>query len=140
LVDGMEEIMNRLKCMHGWSVAVGAMDALTGLLLVLVPSFVLGLLGIPAPGDPVLVFVSWIGVFVMGVGLSYGLVFGSRRAGALVWTFTAGIRLMVCVFLTIQVVAGRMPAAWMWVAGADGFVAAVQLRVLRLGWWKEARG
>lgn len=132
--------MNHLKCMHGWSVAVGAMDALTGLLLVFVPSFVPGLLGVPVPDETALMFVSWIGVFVTGVGLSYAMVFSSRRAGAVVWQFTGTIRLLVCVFLTIQVVAGRMPGAWMWVAGADGFVAAVQFWVLRLGWWKEVRG
>lgn len=132
--------MNHLKCMHGWSVAVGAMDALTGLLLVFVPALVLRLLGIPELGAESLVFVSWIGVFVTGVGLSYGLVFGSRRAGAAVWTFTGMIRLLVCVFLTIQVVSGRMSAAWLLVAGADGFVAFAQFVVLRAGWWKEVRG
>ena len=132
--------MNRLKCMHGWSAAVGAMDGLTGLLLILVPGFVLGLLGIPDLSDDTLVFVSWIGVFVAGVGMSYGFAFGSRRAGEAVWKSTAMIRLLVFVFLTIQVVAGRMPVAWMGVACTDGFVAAVQIAVLRAGWWKEVRG
>jgi len=132
--------MNHLKCMHGWSVAVGAMDALTGLLLVFAPGLVLRLLSIPEPPAEVLVFVSWIGVFVTGVGLSYGLVFGSRQAGAVVWSFTGMVRLLVCVFLTVQVVLGRMPAAWMVVAVSDGAVAALQFRILRAGWWKEDRG
>jgi hypothetical protein len=136
----MEEIMKHLKCMRGWSVAMGAMDALTGLLLVFVPGLVLRLLGISELGGESLVFVSWIGVFVAGVGLSYGLALGSRRAGEAVWTFTGTIRLLVCVFLTAQVVAGRMPGAWMWVAGADGFVAGVQFVALRAGWWKESQG
>lgn len=132
--------MNRLKCMLLWSAAVGAMDAMTGLLLVFVPALVLRLLGIPELGAESLVFVNWIGVFVTGVGLSYGLVFGNRSAGAAVWTFTGMIRLLVCVFLTTQVLAGRMPLAWLLVAGADGFVAVAQFVVLRAGWWKEVRG
>ena len=132
--------MNRLKWMHLWSAAVGAMDAVTGLLLVFLPALVLRLLGIPELGAESWVFVSWIGVFVTGVGLSYGLTFRNRQSGETVWAFTGLVRLLVCVFLTIQVVAGRMPVAWLLVAGADGAVAAVQLVVLGAGWWKEGRG
>ncbi len=98
------------------------------------------MLGVPDLAAESLVFVSWIGVFVTGVGLSYALVFGNRPAGAAVWTFTGMVRLLVCVFLTIQVLAGRMPMAWLFVAGADGFVAIAQFAALGAGWWKEGRG
>ncbi len=128
--------MNKIKFLKFWSVAVGSMDAITGLLLVFFPSFVLGLLNIDAPSPDALVFLSWMGVFICGVGLSYGLALGRRSRGETVWVFTALIRAMVAVFLTVKIMHGSLAPAWAVVGASDAFVAAVQVVILRAGWWK----
>ncbi|MES2657756.1 MAG: hypothetical protein V4689_04010 [Verrucomicrobiota bacterium] len=129
--------MNRLKFLKFWSVAVGSMDAVTGLLLVFVPALVLNLLGIETPSADALVFVSWMGVFIAGVGLSYAMALGKRSRGETVWAFTAMIRILVAVFLTIRILDGTLAANWGVVGGCDGIVGLVQVVILRLGWWKE---
>jgi hypothetical protein len=117
---------------------VGAMDALTGLLLILAPAAVLRVLRIEAPSVDALVYLSWIGVFVMAVGLSYGFALGKHRGhGETVWMFTSLARIMVAVFLVIQITRETMAPAWMGVALSDGFVALVQMMILRKGWWRE---
>jgi len=126
-----------LRFLRFWSIAVGAMDALTGLLLIFVPVGVLGLLGIRPPSAEARVFVSWIGVFVMSVGLSYGLVFLKRRHGEAVWAFTSLVRMAVAVFLTSRVLGESMEPGWLLVAASDAAVALVQIVILRLGWWRE---
>lgn len=129
-------IMNRLKLLQFGSVAVGAMDALTGLLLIVVPGLVLRLLGIDPVAEESLVFLRWIGVFVMSVGLSYGLCLRGRAAAETVWAFTGTARFLVCVFLLGQVVTHHLEPAWLLVAVSDGAVAIVQFIGLRAAWWK----
>lgn len=129
--------MNKPTILKGWSAAVGAMDAVTGMLLVLSPETVLKLLGIAPPSPESLVFLSWIGVFVMAVGLSYGLALGRRGRGEAVWMFTAMVRILVAAFLTFRILDGSLPKAWFIVASADAAVALAQGIVLRAGWWKE---
>ena len=120
---------------------MGGMDACTGLLLVFAPALVLRLLGISPPAGEGLVFISWIGVFVMSVGLSYGLALGGNACrGEAVWIFTALVRTLVAVFLTIKCLGGSLAAAWLVVAASDAVVAAGQWVILKLGWWREARG
>lgn len=129
--------MNKPTILKGWSAAVGAMDAVTGMLLVVSPETVLKLLGIAPPSPESLVFLSWIGVFVMAVGLSYGLALGRRGRGEAVWMFTAMVRILVAAFLTFRILDGSLPKAWFIVAFADAAVALAQGFVLRAGWWKE---
>ena len=50
--------------------------------------------------------------------------------------FTALVRTLVAVFLTVKIVGGILPEVWGIVAISDGMVAAVQIVILRLGWWK----
>ena len=119
-----------------WSLAVGAMDALTGLLLILSPAFVLRLLGIAVPPAET-VFLSWIGVFVAATGLSYGLSWRGGSAAETVWTFTAGVRISVAAFLAVKTASGILPTAWLTVAAADAAVATVQILGLKAGWWKD---
>lgn len=130
--------MNKQKFLRLWSVAVGSMDAVTGLLLVFVPGLVLRLLRIEPPSADAWVFVSWIGVFVTGVGLSYGLAMGAAARAETVWIFTALIRSLVAIFLGAQIWAGALAPAWALVAVADASVAVGQLVILRLKWWREA--
>ncbi len=136
LVDSVESNMNKLKFISMWSIAMGSMDTLTGILLVFFPLHVLRLLGISPPSPDATVYLSWIGVFVCGVGLSYGLALGRRSRGETVWVFTSLIRSLVAVFLLVQIIMGSLAPAWALVGIADGFVAVVQIFVLRSGWWK----
>lgn len=130
--------MNKLTFLKFWSVAVGSMDALTGLLLIFVPALVLRMLKIDPPSADAMVFISWIGVFVMSVGLSYGLALGGRRSrGEAIWMFTSLVRIMVAVFLTTKILGGSLQMTWMLVAAADASVALVQVVILRKRWWRE---
>ena len=130
--------MNRHRFLKGWSLAAGVMDAVTGLMLVFVPGLVLSLLMIEASSPEAMIYLRWIGVFVLAVGLSYGIALGGcPQRGETVWWFTALVRGCVAVFLMVQIAGGRMAPAWVVVAMSDGAVAAVQLAILRLGWWKE---
>ena len=130
--------MTKTRFLKIWSVMVGAMDALTGLLLILAPGVVLRLLEIEAPSHDAMVFLSWIGVFVMAVGLSYGFALGRHRGhGETVWMFTSLARSLVALFLIIHITMGNMAPAWAVVAAGDGLVALVQMVILRKGWWRE---
>jgi hypothetical protein len=129
--------MKRTDFLKLWSIAMGSMDALTGLLLVLAPGMVLDLLGIAPPSPDAMVFISWIGVFVTAVGLSYGFALGKGRGrGEAVWIFTSLVRLLVAVFLIVRILDESLARPWALVALADGAVAVVQIAILRKGWWK----
>lgn len=129
--------MNKREIIKWWSVGAGGMDAVTGLLLIVAPLMVLRLLGIAPISDDALIFLSWVGVFVMAVGLSYGLALTGRARGEAAWMFTGLVRILVAVFLAIRVVTGAMEPAWLLVAASDGLVAAGQGAILLAGWWKE---
>jgi hypothetical protein len=138
LVVGTEDDMTKLNFLKIWSVMVGGMDALTGLLLIVSPATVLRLLRIEDPGADAMAYLSWIGVFVMAVGLSYSFALGRHRVrGETVWMFTALVRILVAVFLIIQITRETMAPAWIVVALSDGIVATVQMVILRKGWWRE---
>ncbi len=131
--------MTKTNFLKIWSLLVGAMDALTGLLLLIAPAAVLGLLRIEPPSPDALVFLSWIGVFVMAVGLSYGLALSRHRGrGETVWMFTALARLLVAFFLAAKITAGSLAVGWVLVAVSDALVAVVQIVILQKGWWREA--
>lgn len=129
--------MKKIVILQCWSVGTGAMDAVTGLLLIVAPVLVLRLLGIaPLPGEALL-FLSWVGVFVLAVGLSYGLALTGRARGEAVWMFTGLVRALVAVFLTTKVLSCTLEPTWLLVAAGDGVVAVVQGAILLAGWWKE---
>ena len=129
--------MTRVRFLKFWSIAVGLMDVLTGLWLALSPAGVLRVLHIPLPSPDALVYLSWIGVLVMAVGLSYGFALGKRGQGEAVWMFTSLARILVAVFLTTRILDESMAKGWALVAVADAVVAVVQISVMRAGWWKE---
>ncbi len=133
----MENFMNRRQFLKLWSVTVGSMDAVTGLLLICAPALVLKLLAVDLPSADALVFIGWIGVFVTGVGLSYALALGGTSYGEPVWMFTAMIRLLVALFLSVRILDETLAVNWGIVATSDGFVGFSQIIILRLGWWKE---
>lgn len=129
--------MNRTTFLRAWSVMVGSMDAVTGLLLIFAPALVLRMLDITSPSPDGLVFLSWVGVFVLSVGMSYGLALGGRVEGQTVWLITSLVRLLVAIFVVVNVLSHRLQAEWLVVAFSDALVGVVQLVILKVGWWKE---
>jgi len=131
--------MNKRKFLVIWSIAVGSMDAVTGLMLVASPALVLQGMQVARPSADALVFVRWIGVFVGGVGLSYAMALGERHRGKAVWLVTSMLRTLVAVFVIAQIDLGALAPAWLVVALTDALVAVVQMVLVRAGWWEEAR-
>jgi hypothetical protein len=113
------------------------MDSITGLLLIFRPSVVLQILGIEEPEKTAFVFLSWMGVFILGVGLSYFFSLRNSIEGRLVWKITALTRLMVAAFLGWKVMTNEMEVRWLLIAISDAMVAAFQCYGLRKNWWKE---
>lgn len=119
----------------------GGGDALTGLLLVAVPSVVLHLLGLRYPASD-LVLLRFVGVFVGCVGFAYlypWLLFDidcerqreRRIVSAL--EITAGVRLAVAFFLGIAVATNQLDLPWAAVGTYDAVVALAQLSLLVFG-------
>jgi len=119
------------------SLCFGSMDSITGLLLIFVPSVVLKMLGIEEPENAYFVFLSWMGVFILGVGLSYFFALRNPSDGRLIWKITALIRLLVAAFIGWKVMTNDLEMRWLLVASSDAMVAAFQCYGLRKNWWKE---
>ncbi len=120
---------------RAWAVycaLAGGGDAVTGILLMSAPLFTLRLMGIaPPPTEPV--FLQFVGAFVAGVGLCYGLPFlgqpGEPRRSRLVAIFdaTAFIRLSVAGFVFFALAQGELVPAWKTVAITDVVLALFQI-------------
>ena len=127
------------KVLLAYQLITGASDTFTGALLMIAPALVLGLMHADAPADT-LTYVSYIGSFVLAVGLCclYGarLVIrrDPRRQLATVWLLTALIRMSVAAFVTIQIVNGTLAPQWAPVAGFDGLCFLIQAVGLRKHW------
>jgi hypothetical protein len=113
---------------------VGACDASTGLLLVIAPVWTLHLMGIetlPEPAD----IISFVGIFVFAVGLSYFLVNSDDLAGwKMQWKITALVRLLVAVFLLWKIMVTGWEIRWVSVLLTDLVVASIQILGLKRGW------
>jgi len=119
-----------------WSLAVGLIDFFTGCMLVVVPMWTLGRMGVPEPMGEAVGYMSWIGVFVGMVGLSYllGLWKGSGVEMGTVWRLTALFRVAVAVFVGVAIVLRRLDGAWALVGVTDAVIAAVQIFGIQRGW------
>jgi hypothetical protein len=115
----------------------GSMDAITGAMLIFAPSIVLKILGIEVPEKTSFLFLSWLGVFILGVGLSYFFALKNPSDGRLVWKITALTRFMVAAFIGWKVMANDLEMRWLLVAVSDAMVATFQCYGLRKNWWKE---
>ncbi len=117
----------------------GSCDTATGVLLVIAPVWTLKLMGVQVLPQP-LAFASFVGVFVLGVGLAYlsiaqlPLNAGTALRWQTVWSLTALIRSLVAGFLLWQILVGRMEKAWLAVAATDGALAIFQWIGLKSGW------
>ena len=123
------------------SFAAGAMDTATGVMLIAAPAMTVGLFGATLPGgEDAAILMRWVGVFVLGVGLSYLWAIASgdaaTRARRLpgVWGATMVIRTGTALFCFSAVAAHQLDAAWLIVAASDTILAALQAWGLRAGW------
>jgi len=117
----------------------GGCDGLTGLLLVLAPERTLHWMGIRhLPQSPEMV--SFVGVFVLAVGLAYLTVTQVPRTQKqaaqwqTVWLVTAISRTLVASFLIWQTLSGRMEGGWAVVWGTDLSLGVLQITGLKLKW------
>jgi hypothetical protein len=127
----------------GYQLLTALSDTLTGALLIVAPALTLRMMGLHAPSEAT-PFLSFIGAFVLSVGLSccYGawLVYCSANLQRLetVWLLTAITRSAVAIFVLSAVVSGNLEAGWSTVAVSDGSFAVIQAIGLRKGWLVNA--
>jgi hypothetical protein len=125
---------NRTKSTVSLTLALfaGAMDTVTGILLMVLPRFTLSLMGLSA-AEEALVYVQFIGAFVFGVGSLYLWGFcGARFLGlwgglAGIFYATAWVRFVIFVFVTLAVLGGLLESLWITVALTDGALAVAQV-------------
>lgn len=122
-----------------YQLVAGVSDASTGVLLIAAPLFTIRMMGMSVPRDAA-PFLSFIGAFVLAVGLSYlyGALLIHRTGGVprleAVWLLTAIIRSSVAIFVLAAVVGGTLSAGWLTIAVFDGICVLIQARGLRRGW------
>jgi hypothetical protein len=127
-----------------YQLLTGLSDTSTGLLLIAAPALTLRLMRLHAAGGT-LPFLSYIGVFVLSVGLAclYGAWLAVRRAPAdkleVVWLLTAITRGLVAVFVAVEVASGALEPGWSTVVGTDGAFALLQFAGLARGWLRNVR-
>lgn len=127
----------------GYQWMTGAADVGTGVLLYLAPALTLRLMGLHAPEDAA-PYVSYIGAFVLSVGLSclYGAWLVTQDATVerleTVWPLTAFARSAVAIYVIKGILAGELEAPWIGVALFDGACVVVQGVGLRRRWLVEA--
>jgi hypothetical protein len=130
--------MNRLLLI-GYQLTIGLSDTMTGALLIVAPALALDLMRLRVPADA-LPFLSFIGAFVLSVGLSclYGAWLTTRPASRckleIVWLLTAITRASVAIFVITRVLDQTLEPGWLTVAITDGACVLIQAIGLRKGW------
>ena len=126
-----------------YQLVTGVSDASTGVLLIAAPVFTIRMMGLSVPYDAA-PFLSFIGAFILAVGLSclYGALLVQRvgRVQRLeaVWLLTAITRSSVAIFVLTAVLAGTLTPGWLTIAIFDGICVLIQARGLRRGWLSHA--
>ena len=125
-----------------YQIGIACSDTFTGASLMIAPAFTMRLMGIAV--DPVaLVFIGYVGAFVLGVGLccAYGafalIVGGDRRRVQMVWLLTAILRISVAVFIAAHLFSHQLAAPWISVALFDGLCAFIQAIGLQKEWLND---
>ncbi len=122
-----------------YQLLIGVSDTLTGALLIVAPEFTLRLMHLQAPSDA-LSYLSFIGAFVLSVGLSclYGALLMARRGSRCrletVWLLTAFTRASVAIFVVAQILNHSLEMGWSTVALSDGACVLIQAIGLRKCW------
>jgi hypothetical protein len=117
----------------------GLSDFATGALLMIAPVFTLALMRLAVPEDA-LPFLSFIGAFVMAVGLAYLYGFMLLRRGGCgtrldaLWIVTALLRGSIASYVTFAVLSGALASGWIVIALFDGVCVVIQTVGLRQGW------
>ncbi len=130
--------MNR-SILIGYQLLIGLSDTMTGALLIVAPAFTLRLMRLHASADA-LPFLSFIGAFVLSVGLAcfYGALVTIRRGTPskveVVWLLTAITRASVAIFVGEQILTHELEAGWLSVTVSDGACVLIQANGLRKGW------
>ncbi len=130
--------MNR-PILIGYQVLIGLSDTLAGTLLIIAPELALRLMRLDVAADA-LPFLSFIGAFVLSVGLAcfYGVFVIAHRGSpckvGVVWVLTAITRASVAIFIAAQILAHTLEAGWLTVAISDGACVLIQAIGLRRGW------
>ena len=127
-----------------YQLVAGLSDTSTGALLIAAPLFTLRMMGLAVPSDA-MPFLSFIGAFVLAVGLAYlyGALLIRRTRGTskleTVWLLTAMIRSSVAIFVVAAVLNGSLAPGWLTIAAFDGICVLIQARGLRRGWLHVVR-
>ena len=130
------------RSLIGYQLLTGLSDGVTGALLIVSPSVTLRLMGIHVAAAA-LPFLSFIGAFVLSVGLAclYGACLAPNpRAAAklqVVWLVTAITRGLVAIFVAASIFSGTLEAGWITVAISDAAFAFVQAIGLSKGWLSD---
>ena len=140
-----------MKCsiLIAYQLLTGLSDTSTGLLLLIAPELTLKLMKLHVAAQT-LPFLSYIGVFVLSVGIAclYGAWSAAKVAPAdlrqqtrleVVWLLTGITRALVAVFVVIKVASGVLEAGWFSVAMTDGAFALIQFIGLAKGWARNVR-
>ncbi len=128
-----------------YQLLTGLSDTSTGLLLIAAPALTLRLMKLHAAAAT-LPFLSYIGVFVLSVGLAclYGgwlaVEGGPAERLEVVWLLTAITRGLIAVFLVVKVASATLEPGWSTVAFTDGAFAIFQFLGLTRGWLHNVRG
>lgn len=127
------------RLLLAYQLLTGMSDTGTGLLLILAPATTLQLMRLHVASDA-LPYLSYVGVFVLSVGLAcfYGalLVNSPARTQKLevVWLLTAITRGLVAIFVIAKIASGTLEPGWITVALTDGAFAVLQFFGLARGW------
>ena len=128
----------------GYQLLTGLSDTSTGLLLIIAPSATVHLMRLHPPLDS-LPFLSFVGVFVLSVGLAclYGARLLRTRPVLIqkleaVWLLTAITRGLVALFVVAKILSGSLEIGWITVALTDGAFALLQAIGLARGWLANA--
>jgi hypothetical protein len=112
---------------------VGCLDFFTGLGLTLVPKQILPLMRVPVPGEEALVYLRFVGVFVMAVGACYLWTlfrFGRERLRTML-ELTLLFRLAAGIFSAAAITLNWLAPAWVSVPITDLALAAIQLWLVK---------
>jgi hypothetical protein len=127
------------RILLAYQLMTGLSDTATGILLIFAPALTLHLMGLHA--DPAnLPFLSYIGAFVLSVGLAcfYGALLITRSNFAsrlkVVWVITAITRTSVALLIAWKIASGIFESGWSTVAISDGALALIQWIGLTKNW------
>jgi hypothetical protein len=136
-------VTNPRGLLLGYQLLTGLSDAVTGVLLLFAPTLTMRLMGLHAAPDT-LPFLSYIGAFVLSVGLAclYGAQLTRRKGSGqkleAVWLLTAITRGLVALFIVWKISSDALELGWATVAFSDGALALLQTIGLDRGWLNRA--